>query len=190
MKEWTMFKYCPSCASEKINFEEGKFFRCPDCGFVYFHNIACATGCLISVPSADGEKLLFTVRAKDPGKGLLDMPGGFVDKGEGVLEGLYREIKEELGWVPPAGHDKNLANVFKLYASFPNIYPYKGIKYDTCDLYFSISVPGLKPEDLHPEQEEIAAVRFLYPEEIQLDLFAFESTRRAVKVYLADRRLD
>jgi ADP-ribose pyrophosphatase YjhB (NUDIX family) len=180
-----MFKYCPACASEKISFEEGKVFRCPGCGFVYYHNIACATGCLISVPSPDGEKLLFTVRGNEPGKGLLDMPGGFVDAGEGVLEGLCRELKEELGWMPPVRPGAILADVFKLYASFPNIYSYKGIDYNTCDLFFSVSAPGLKPEDLQLEKDEITEVRFLKPEEINLDLFAFESIKRALKVYLA-----
>jgi len=179
-----MFNFCPSCASKKINFEEGRLFRCPDCGFVYYHNIAAANGCLISVPKPDGQELLFTVRAKDPGKGLLDLPGGFVDIGEGVIDGAYRELQEELGWTPPVPAGKKLADVFKLYASFTNVYEYKGIKYNTCDMYFSISAPGLAPEDLRLEKDEIAGIRFLKPEEINYDEFAFESTRRAVKAYL------
>ncbi|MCL2244258.1 MAG: NUDIX domain-containing protein [Treponema sp.] len=187
-----MFKYCPSCSSEKIIFNEGKVFRCPDCGFTYYHNIAAATGCIISVPEGDsstessrGERLVFLVRGKEPAIGKLDLPGGFVDIGEGVLEGLYRELREEIGWTPPvpAGRD-GLASIFKLFASFPNIYEYKGIKYNTCDLYFSMNAPGLTLEDLRLEQSEIAAVHFLKQEEIDFDQFAFESTRQAVKLYL------
>jgi len=179
-----MFNFCPSCASKKISFEESRLFRCPDCGFIYYHNIAAANACLISVPKPDGQALLFTVRAKEPGKGLLDLPGGFVDIGEGVIEGLYRELREEIGWTPPVPPGKSLADVFKLFASFPNVYKYKGVNYNTCDMYFSISSPGLTPEDLRLEQAEIAGVRFLKPEEINYDEFAFESTRRAVKAYL------
>ncbi|MDR0302223.1 MAG: NUDIX domain-containing protein [Treponema sp.] len=179
-----MFNFCPSCASKKINFEEGKVFRCPDCGFVYYHNIAAATGCLISVPSPEGERLVFTVRAKEPGKGLMDMPGGFVDAGEGALEGLYRELREEIGWTPPVPNGAKLTDVFKLYASFSNVYKYKGIDYNTCDLYFSVCAPGLTQDDLRLEKGEIAEVRFLKPEQIDLDQFAFESTKRAIKVYL------
>lgn len=179
-----MFNFCPSCASKKINFEDGKVFRCPDCGFVYYHNIAAATGCLISVPSAEGERLVFTVRGKDPGKGLMDMPGGFVDAGEGALEGLYRELQEEIGWTPPVPDGAKLTDVFKLYASFSNVYKYKGIDYNTCDLYFSVCAPGLTQDDLCLEKGEIAEVRFLKPEQINIDQFAFESTKRAVKVYL------
>jgi 8-oxo-dGTP pyrophosphatase MutT (NUDIX family) len=111
----------------------------------------------------------------------MDMPGGFVDPGEGALDGLYRELREELGWTPPG---KNLADIFRLFASFPNVYVYKGINYNTCDLYFYISVPGLKRENLNPDPVEIADVLFLKPQEIDLSRFAFESTKRAVKTYL------
>jgi 8-oxo-dGTP pyrophosphatase MutT (NUDIX family) len=182
-----MFNFCPSCASKKINFENGKVFRCPDCGFVYYHNIACAAGCLISIPDDDGEKLVFMVRGNEPGKGLLDLPGGFVDIGEGVLEGLNRELKEEIGWTPDIPEGASLADIFRLYASFPNVYPYKDIIYNTCDMFFSVSAPGLTEQDFCLEQAEIAGVRILKPEEIVLDQFAFESTKRAVKAYLAGR---
>ena len=182
-----MFNYCPSCASKKIAFKEGKVFSCPDCGFVYYHNIAAATGCLITVPEAGGEKLVFMVRGKEPAIGKLDLPGGFVDIGEGAVEGLYRELQEEIGWTPAAAEGTNLCDVFKLFASFSNVYEYKGIKYNTCDLFFSVSAPGLKPEDLCLETAEISAVRFLKPEEIDFSRFAFPSTVKAVKAYLDSR---
>ena len=171
-----MFNYCPSCASKKIEFTEGKVFRCPDCGFVYYHNIAAATGCLITVPDDDSEKYLFLVRGKEPAEGKLDLPGGFVDIGEGVIEGLYRELREEIGWTPP--------ETPKMYASFSNVYEYKSIKYNTCDMYFSVSAPGLKLENLRLEKAEVAGALFLKAEEIDFSAFAFPSTRRAVKAYL------
>jgi len=186
-----MFKYCPSCKSEKISFANGNVFRCPDCGLVYYHNTAAATGCVISVPpmggtdAGGGERLLLLVRGKDPAKGKLDLPGGFVDPGEGVLEGLYREIQEELGWSPPVPPGVPLTEVFTLFASFSNVYPYKGFDYNTCDVYFRLSAPGLRVDDLRPRQGEIAAIRLLKPEEIDFDEFAFESTRRAIRAYLS-----
>jgi ADP-ribose pyrophosphatase YjhB (NUDIX family) len=180
-----MFNFCPSCASKKIVFEEGKVFRCPDCGFVYYHNIAAATGCIISVPQSDGtERLVFLVRGKEPATGKLDLPGGFVDVGEGVFEGLYRELQEEIGWTSPVPQGAGLSSVFRMFASFSNVYEYKDVKYNTCDMYFSVCAPGLKSEDLRLEQSEVAAARFLKPEEIDFSQFAFESTRRAVKSYL------
>jgi len=186
-----MFKFCPSCASKKISFANGNVFRCPDCGLVYYHNTAAATGCVISVPEVGGnERLLLLVRGKDPAKGMLDLPGGFVDPGEGALEGLYREIQEELGWSPPVAPGTPLTEVFTLFASFANVYPYKGFDYNTCDVYFHLSAPGLRVEDLRPRQGEIAAIRLLKPEEIDFNEFAFESTRRAIRAYLSRLTLD
>ncbi|MCL2209136.1 MAG: NUDIX domain-containing protein [Treponema sp.] len=178
-----MFKYCPSCASKKFTFEEGKVFRCADCGLVYFQNIAAATGCLIIVPD-DEERLVLLERNKEPGKGMLDLPGGFVDIGEGVLEGLCRELKEELGWTPPIPEGAALCDIFTLFASFPNKYRYKNIDYNTCDMYFTIRAPGLKPEDLNIEEEEISGVLFKKPQEVDLSKLAFTSTRKAIEVYL------
>ena len=176
-----MFNYCPGCASKNITFNEGKVFRCPDCGFTYYHNIAAATGCLITVPDSEGnkdERLVFLVRGKEPAVGKLDLPGGFVDIGEGVIEGLLRELREEISWTPPSP--------VQLFASFSNVYQYKNIDYNTCDMYFSVSAPGLKPEDLKLEKAEIAGVRFLKPEEIDFSQFAFPSTVKAVKSYLGN----
>ena len=182
-----MFQYCPMCASENIRFERERVFRCPDCGFVYYHNTAAATGCIIVVPdsaSAAGQRLLFLVRGTEPSKGKLDLPGGFVDPGEGALDGLYRELKEEIGWVPPVPEGTPLEKIFTLFASFSNVYPYKNISYNTCDLYFWLNAPGLREQDLNLEKSEIDGVRFLKPEEINYDDFAFDSTRKAVRLFV------
>jgi ADP-ribose pyrophosphatase YjhB (NUDIX family) len=169
-----MFRYCPACGSPEIRFEKGKVFRCP-CGFVYYHNTAAATGCVISV----GDTILLLVRGKEPAKGKLDLPGGFVDPGEGALEGLRRELREEIGWEPPRPDSK----AFTLFASFPNIYPYKKIPYNTCDLFFTLSAPGLTEKDLRLAENEIAGVRFIRPEEVNMDDLAFDSTRRAIRAF-------
>ena len=184
-----MFTFCPACASKKIIFENGRVFRCPDCGFVYYHNTAAATGCIISVPDGNADRLLFLVRGKEPAKGKLDLPGGFVDPGEGALEGLYREIREEIGWSPPIPPGGSLADVFTLFASFPNVYPYRNIAYNTCDLFFSLRAPGLREQDLRLEQAEIAAARFIKARDIDYAEIAFDSTRRAVRAYLAPAHL-
>ena len=179
-----MFNYCPSCASKKITFNEGKVFICPECGFVFYQNVAAATGCIITVPDDGTEKLVFLVRGKEPAAGRLDLPGGFIDAGEGAAEGLYRELQEEIGWTPPVPQGASLADVFRFFASFANVYDYKGVKYNTCDLYFSVSTPGLTPQDLRLEKAEVSAVRFLKPEEIDFSQFAFPSTIKAVKKFL------
>jgi ADP-ribose pyrophosphatase YjhB (NUDIX family) len=166
-----MFIYCPSCGSKKIVFDQIHRFSCPDCGFVYYQNTAAATGCVISTRQG----IMLLVRGKDPAKGKLDLPGGFVDPGEGAFEGLRRELREEIGWEPEAA--------FKLFASFPNIYPYKNIVYNTCDLFFTIDAPDLTEADLKLEAAEIAGIQFVKPAGINLDDMAFESTKRAIRAY-------
>ena len=181
-----MFQYCPSCGEKNITFKGNKF-SCADCGLIYFHNTAAATGCVIRT----GEKILLIVRGKEPGLGKLDLPGGFVDPGEGVLQGLLRELREELGWEPPLpcgpedpAYSKALTKIFTLFASFPNTYLYKNIAYNTCDMYFTVSAPGLTEKDLCLEAEEISELRFLRPKEINLDDLAFDSTRRAIEAFV------
>jgi len=173
-----MFQYCPSCGKKGIRFKKNKF-ECPSCGFVYYHNTAAATGCIIQ---AD-EKIVLLVRGREPGRGKLDLPGGFVDPGEGLLEGLLRELREELSWEPRILPGQNLSDVFKLFASFPNIYLYKNIPYNTCDAYFTVSAPGLSEKDLKAEAGEITGIRFLRPGEIDPNDMAFGSTRRAIEVF-------
>ena len=174
-----MFQYCPSCGEKGITFKVNKF-RCPHCGFVYFHNTAAATGCVIQA----GEKVLLLVRGNEPALGKLDLPGGFIDPGEGALDGLMRELREELGWAPPVPPGVSPTEIFTLFASFPNTYPYKNIDYNTCDLFFTVSAPGLTEKDLRPEAGEVSGVRFMRAEEINPDDIAFDSTRRAIRAFL------
>ena len=45
----------------------------------------------------DGDRALVTVRALEPEKGKVDVPGGFLEVGEHPVAGLMREAREELG---------------------------------------------------------------------------------------------
>ena len=173
-----MFQYCPSCAGKDIQLKGNRFF-CPTCGFVYFHNTAAAMGCVIEA----GEKVLFAVRGKEPAAGKLDLPGGFVDPGEGIFEAMQRELLEELGWTPPLKNGQSFAEICTLFASFSNTYPYKNIVYNTCDMYFVVSAPDLKIESLRPEPGEIESLVFLDPDEIKADDLAFDSLKRAMEAY-------
>jgi ADP-ribose pyrophosphatase YjhB (NUDIX family) len=169
-----MFSYCPACGSGNIVFRDNRVFKCPDCGFTYYHNTAAATGCVIDT----GDRVLLLVRGREPSKGRLALPGGFVDPGEGALEGLRRELREEIGWEPPQGAE------ITLFASFPNIYPYKNIVYNTCDLFFTLNAPGLSEKDLRSAKGEVGGIRFIRPGEIESESLAFDSTRRAMEAYV------
>ena len=68
--------------------------ECPACGYVGYAN---------AVPGAeavcldDEGRVLLGRRAFDPGKGLWDLPGGFLHEDEHPLDGLRREVREETG---------------------------------------------------------------------------------------------
>ncbi|MDR2900496.1 MAG: NUDIX domain-containing protein [Treponema sp.] len=166
-----MFHYCPHCASPDIQFTEGKLFFCPACSFTYYHNTAAASGIIIE---SDG-RILTLVRGKEPGKGKLDFPGGFVDPGEGIIDAICRECREELSWDP----GKNI----NLLASFANQYPYKNILYNTCDVFFTVNVPGLHETDFSLDEEN-SQLYITEPKNINPDDFAFVSARKAFLLYL------
>ena len=178
-----MFQYCPACGKKEIQFAGNKF-NCPICGFIYYHNTAAATGCVIQV----GDKIALIVRGREPSIGKLDLPGGFSDPGEGVFEGLHRELKEELGWAPQIPAGVSLADVYTLFASFSNKYPYKNIIYNTCDMFFTISAPDLNEKDFQPEAGEVAELKLLRPQDIKPEDFAFDSIRKAVEAFVEYKR--
>ena len=90
----SQFRYCPKCGSEHFEIHNEKSKQCKDCGFVYYFNSSAATVALI----LNGRnELLVCRRAKEPAKGTLDLPGGFIDMAETGEEGVAREVKERNG---------------------------------------------------------------------------------------------
>ena len=88
------FKYCPQCG--KCPFPRKRclqqtLYAVPA---LYYANAAAATVAIIL--NEQGE-LLCVVRDRQPAKGTLDLPGGFVDPGESITQGLVREVQEEVG---------------------------------------------------------------------------------------------
>lgn len=51
----------------------------------------------IMVYNQDESKLLFCKRTKDPYKGLYNLVGGKIEKGENGFDAAYRELEEETG---------------------------------------------------------------------------------------------
>ena len=126
-----VFKFCPKCGGTNFITHNLKAQKCQDCEFIFYTNAAAAVAAIII--NEQGEVLL-TTRAFDPSKGMLDLPGGFVDPGETIENALTREIKEEL----------NLDIIASTYfGSFPNEYVYAGILYYTIDLVYLCKVSNL-----------------------------------------------
>src|SRR6266581_9199423 len=66
--------------------------ECPACGYVGYANAAPGAE---AVCFDEQGRVLLGLRAFDPGKGLWDLPGGFLHEDEHPLDGLRREIREE-----------------------------------------------------------------------------------------------
>ena len=87
------YRFCPADGTRLEEPRPGGGARCPLCGRSWYRNSAPAVGAVIV---QDGQALV-TVRAREPEKGRLDLPGGFLEVGEHPVDGLVREVREELG---------------------------------------------------------------------------------------------
>ena len=164
------FRYCPSCGSEEIAFDGMKEFRCPTCSFIYFHNTAAAAGVILEY----GEQIVLIRRNREPAKGKLDLPGGFVDPDESAEEAVRREANEEL---------KIDLGVLKYLGSYPNTYKYESVTYKTCDLLFSSRIETLPTVVDTAEIEELV---LLHPSLVPDELIAFESIKMGLRLFQPD----
>lgn len=85
------FHYCPQCGKKALK-GDGRRIACSTCGFVFYFNTASAVAGIVQ----KDDSVLLVTRAKEPQKGKLDLPGGFVDHQETAEHALQREIREEL----------------------------------------------------------------------------------------------
>lgn len=163
------FKYCPACAQPLASPMQARAVHCSSCGFLFFLSTTVATGVLLSRP--DGA-VLFIRRAKEPAKGLLALPGGFIEIGETAETGLRREILEEVGLT--------IGGVEYL-CSAVNAYEYRSVTYPVLDLFFMAEVEEtIEPEPL----EDVAEICWLDPARVEPAQLAFPSLRAAVRQYL------
>jgi ADP-ribose pyrophosphatase YjhB (NUDIX family) len=86
------FEYCPACATKLNDAGEDEERECPSCGRTWYVNSAPTAGAVIT---NDGRALI-TERGSEPHKGKFDVPGGFLEPGEHPIDGLKRELREEL----------------------------------------------------------------------------------------------
>ncbi len=124
MKE---LKYCPNCGKETLSYVNNRKWSCSDCHLSIYNNVAAAVA-LVTIIEKDGEDhILLIKRGREPKKGYLAIPGGFVDPGESAEEAAYRECFEEIGLVPKS---------ISYLTSASNDYQYNEIDYVTCDIFF------------------------------------------------------
>lgn len=163
-----VFKFCPRCGRAGFIPASPKELHCTICGFRYFVNPAAAVAALIT--DADGQ-LLLTRRRNAPAAGMLDLPGGFVDKFETAEDAITREIMEEL----------NLSvEEIRFFGSFPNEYLYDGIVYFTLDIVFKCVVHNF--DLLHPA-DDVSSCEFIAPDKINLNEIGLDSVKNIILAY-------
>lgn len=180
------FNFCPSCGGQEICYADDKKWKCASCGFTLYNNVAAAVGVLLS--DSKGNILLET-RAKEPRKGFLAVPGGFINPDERAEDAAVRECREEIGVQLDVA-------CLKFIASFPNVYEYKGIVYKTCDVFFSAKLPdGVATIDelisnTKSDEAEVTAltsVRVTNEQELMELPLAFDSARRVLALWMKEK---
>ncbi|TAN53526.1 MAG: NUDIX domain-containing protein [Methylococcaceae bacterium] len=155
------FRYCAQCGNKGLEIRQTRSIYCPACGFCYFINCAAAVSGFVFY----GDQLILTVRAEDPQKGYLDLPGGFVEFDESADDALRREVMEELGLA--------VTDVSYL-ASAPNSYLYAGVLYKTTDMFYVCRVDDISR--IHA-QDDVAGYRLADPHAMDPATLAFPSAR-------------
>jgi 8-oxo-dGTP diphosphatase len=138
---------------------------CPACEFIFYLNPKVVAG---TIPVQDG-RVLLTRRSINPGRGLWTFPGGFVDFGESVTDAAVRETLEETGLAV------DLTGLL-------NVYSYPG---SPVIIVYTARVTG---GTLTP-CEENDQLEWLAPDEIPWAALAFDSTREALREWVAGRGL-
>jgi len=120
MGELDGWRLCPRCGAELDG--DAARLACDTCGFIVYASSKPTAGALC----VDNGRVLLVRRAHPPFEGFWDIPGGFLDEGEGPLDGLRRELREETGleveperflgiWMDRYGGDSTAEATLNLY---------------------------------------------------------------------------
>ncbi len=163
------YHYCPRCGSANPSVGSVPFV-CAACNLsVFFTPVAAVGGLLVNQEGL----LLLVRRARDPGKGKWELPGGFVDRGESIEQALVREIAEET--------QLELSHIEYL-TSHPNDYYYHGVMTPVADCFYICHVAA--GQTLSTDAEEIEHYEWTRPTAEHLENLAFPSNRVAIEMWL------
>ncbi len=111
-------------------------------------------------------------RAKEPARGKLAVPGGFIDIGETAEDALRRETREEV--------DLEIGDLTYL-ASRTNAYHYQEITYPVLDLFFVAT--AINPAKARP-LDGVDSLEWHTASTIDPETIAFPSIRSALKLFV------
>src|SRR4051812_36049702 len=160
------YRFCPRCGGTLegriIKTGEPERLVCTACGFIFYLDPKVAVGTIIRTAQ---DRLLLLRRGIEPGYGKWVFPGGYVDRGEPLLDAAVREAREE------SGLDVRLDGLV-------NVYSYSG-RTPVIVVYAATAIGGrLALDDESLESAEVV------PTEIPWTELAFRSTHEALEDYL------
>jgi len=169
-----VFRFCPKCGSQDFEIHNALSRHCAQCGFTFYQNPRASTAAFIL---NDKDELLVATRGKEPAKGTLDLPGGFVDNDENAEEGMVREILEETGLVIDP-------ETVEYQFSIPNVYRYSGMDIHTLDLFFACRVGE---GQVVKAGDDAAQLQWIPLNQVYVERFGLRSIRQAVHRFLAQK---
>ncbi len=161
------YVYCPVCSG--LLAQSVVCLICTKCSYEVYDNPRPSVGLILV---NDDKKILLLKRAKDPRKGIWDIPGGFIDKGETLEGSVKREIFEELGIT---------LEKYNYIRSYSDTYIYQGVTLPILTAIFYSHVPNTININLDGENSEYTFFSF---KEIPFDNFGFSSLSAAVQDFV------
>ena len=162
------FEFCPRCGSKHFEINGERSRHCSDCNLTYYANASASTAAIITNSK---DEVLLTTRAFNPAKGMLDLPGGFVDMNETAEEAIIREIKEEL--------NINIQNPQYLF-SLPNEYEFSGITVHTLDLFFKVEIDD---NTIISTADDVASAQLFDLKHVNIESIGLKSIKTAIEKF-------
>ena len=161
-------KFCSACGAHVILEVPAGDNRprhvCGDCGSIHYLNPKMIVG---TVPEWEG-RLLLCRRAIEPRYGYWTLPAGFLESGETMEEGAYREAREE------ANANLRIEGLYTLF-SIPHI-----------DQVHAFYRARLLDQDFHAGEESLD-VRLFREDEIPWDELSFPVVHKTLELWLEER---
>lgn len=161
-------KYCSECGSPvRIGIPAGDDrprHICDTCGATHYHNPKVIAGC---IPVWD-DRVLLCRRAIEPRVGFWTLPAGFMELGENLPSAASREAMEE------ANVTVEIDGLYNLF-SLPHL-----------SQVYVFFLARMVTENHSPGYESLET-RLFSEEEIPWEELSFETVRRSLRYFFADR---
>ena len=169
------YRCCPKCGFGMNQDSDGNFY-CLSCKFVFWQNSKPTVTAIISWEG----KVLLGQRNIEPFNGWLDLPGGFLKYGEHPIDGLKREIREEIG--------VDIMSCLP-HGIFMDTYNYKDDIYSILCLHYRV---WINPNDIKKISagDDMETLTWVSMDQLDIDKVAFNANQESLKKFLKDYNKD